>query len=95
MTAEQIVSYIMQYLPTIIAVIGVVFSSIKMLRNIKKSTEEIKNMKEMKEVQDQLKVAVQENIELRREICELITAYTGVKKKCPTTDQIEQKSLKG
>lgn len=93
MTAEQIVTYIMQYLPTVIAVIGTVFSSVKMLKNIKSSAEEIKNMKEMKEVQDKLKVVVQENIELRREICELITAYTGVKKKCPTI-QTEQKSSK-
>lgn len=84
MTFEQIMAIVVAAAPSLTAIIGIVAAVVKSIRSNKATSQdvinkfeevrqEIFNTKEYSDIKDQLKLAHQENYELKKKINELLT----------------------
>ena len=78
---EVIYNKVMEYLPQIIAVGGIVFSAMKSIKEIKKSADEIKACSDQKELQDQINRLIQDNAETKELLWREIEYHSHVKEK--------------
>ena len=80
MDLNNIINYILTIAPSVIAILtsfGVVAKIIGAFGSLRK---EVQDKTEMKEIQDQFKIVLQENYELKKSINELIEKIDKVKK---------------
>ena len=78
---EVIYTKVMEYLPQIIAVGGIVFSALKSIKEIKKSADEIKAWSDQKKLQDQINRLIQDNAETKELLRREIEYHSHVKEK--------------
>lgn len=78
---EIVYDTVMEYLPQIIAVGGIVFSALKSIKEIKKSADEIKACSDHKELQDQINRLIQDNAETKELLRREIESHSHVKEK--------------
>ena len=89
---EEIYALIIAAAPSITAIIGIVFAVIKGIKNnhttskdildkFEEVREQVFNTKEYSELKEQLKIAYQENYELKKKINELLTKIDHVQRK--------------
>ena len=92
MTMEYLMTIIVAAAPSITAIIGIVFAIIKGIKSNKDTSkavidkfeevrQEIFNTKEYSELKDQLKIAHQENIQLKKKLNELLTKIDHIQRK--------------
>lgn len=83
---DEITAYIVAILPSVITVISVLAMVIKLLKNYDKLKEEVINSNRMKKIEEQVKVVIQENCELKKQIKLMIEKIDKVKIKDKTDD---------
>ena len=92
MNFEQIMAIVVAAAPSLTAIIGIIAAVVKGIRSNKATSQdvidkfeevrqEIFNTKEYSELKDQLKLAHQENYELKKKINELLTKIDHIKRK--------------
>lgn len=92
MTLEQIYAIIVAAAPALTAIIGIIFAVVKGIKTSKSTStdvinkfeevrQEIFNTKEYSELKDQLKIAHQENYELKKKLNELLTKIDHIQRK--------------
>lgn len=92
MNLEELYLIIVAAAPSITAILGVVLSVIKVIKEGKKTNkevidkfeevrQEIFNVKEYQDVKDQLVIVHQENVELKKSINELLTKIDHIARK--------------
>lgn len=88
---EEIYALIIAAAPSITAIIGIVFAVIKGIKNNQTTSkdildkfeevrEQVFNTKEYTELKEQLKIAYQENYELKKKINELLTKIDHIQR---------------
>ena len=89
---EEIYALILAAAPSIAAIIGIIFAVIKGIRNNQTTSkdildkfeevrEQVFDTKEYTELKEQLKIAYQENYELKKKINELLTKIDHIQRK--------------
>lgn len=89
---EEIYALILAAAPSITAIIGIIFAVIKGIRNNQTTSkdildkfeevrEQVFDTKEYTELKEQLKIAYQENYELKKKINELLTKIDHIQRK--------------
>lgn len=89
---EEIYALIIAAAPSITAIIGIIFAVIKGIKNNQTTSkdildkfeevrEQVFNTKEYSELKEQLKIAYEENYELKKKINELLTAIDHIQRK--------------
>lgn len=92
MTIEQIYALIVAAAPALTAIIGIIFAVVKGIKTSKSTSkdvidkfeevrQEVFNTKEYSELKDQLKIAHQENYELKKKLNELLTKIDRIQRK--------------
>lgn len=76
---DEIATYIIAILPSLITVISVVAMVLKLVKNFNTLKEEVTNSNRMKKIEDSVQAIVQENYELRKQIKQLIQKMDKVK----------------
>ena len=76
---DEIATYIIAILPSLITVISVVAMVLKIVKNFNTLKEEVTNSNRMKKIEDSVQAIVQENYELRKQIKQLIQKMDKVK----------------
>lgn len=71
MTLDQIYSILVAALPSITAIVGIVTVCVKILKQFTNLRNEVKETQDIKAVENQLKVVLQENAELKKSMVEL------------------------
>lgn len=88
---EQIYALIVASAPALTAIIGIIFAVVKGIKTSKTTSadvinkfeevrQEIFNTKEYSELKDQLKIAHQENYELKKKLNELLTKIDHIQR---------------
>ena len=88
---EEIYALILAAAPSITAIIGIIFAVIKGIKNNKTTSkdildkfeevrEQVFDTKEYTELKEQLKIAYQENYELKKKINELLTKIDHIQR---------------
>lgn len=89
---EEIYALILAAAPSITAIIGIIFAVVKGIKNNKTTSkdildkfeemrEQVFDTKEYTELKEQLKIAYQENYELKKKINELLTKIDHIQRK--------------
>lgn len=78
METEQIVTWVLSILPSLIAVLSTVGLVIKTIRNFKKLKDDVSNMTAMEEIRSELKEVLQENRELKKQLNRTMTKIDHV-----------------
>ena len=78
MEIEQIVSWIVAIIPSVIAVLTTIGVVIEVIKKFKKLKDDVANMTAMKEIREELKQVVQENYALKRKLNETMTLIDKV-----------------
>ena len=78
MEIEQIVSWIVAILPSVIAVLTTIGVVIEVIKKFKKLRDDVANMTAMKEIREELKQVVQENYTLKKKLNETMTLIDKV-----------------
>lgn len=78
MEIEQIVSWIVAILPSVIAVLTTVGVVVEVIKKFKKLRDDVANMTAMKEIREELKQVVQENYALKKKLNETMTLIDKV-----------------
>lgn len=78
MEIEQVVSWIVAILPSVIAVLTTVGVVIEVIKKFKKLRDDVANMTAMKEIREELKQVVQENYALKKKLNETMTLIDKV-----------------
>ena len=92
MTIEQILALVVAAAPSITAIIGIIFAVVKGIKNnnttskdildkFEEMREQVFDTKEYTELKEQLKIAYQENYELKKKINELLTKIDHIQRK--------------
>lgn len=76
---DQITTYIVSILPSLVSILAMVLMVVKVLRSFNNLRDEVKNSKEMEEIKNQIKIVVQENYELKKQIKSLVQKLDKVK----------------
>ena len=76
---DQITTYIVSILPSLIAVLAMVVMVFKVLKSFKTLRDEVVNSNRMKKIEDQLQIVMQENYELKRQIKLMVQKLDKVK----------------
>lgn len=76
---DQITTYIVSILPSLTAILAMVLMVTKVLRSFNSLRDEVKNSKEMEEIKNQIKIVVQENYELKKQIKTLVNKIDKIK----------------
>lgn len=77
---EQIVSWVVAVMPSIISVLTTVGIIIKIAKEIKSLKKEVVDMKDIEEIKRQLQALSEENYELKKTLNETLTVLTKVKR---------------
>ena len=83
---DEITAYIVAILPSVITVISVLAMVLKLLKSYNNLKEEVINSNRMKKIEEQVKVVIQENYELKKQIKLMIEKIDKVKIKDKTDD---------
>lgn len=75
----EIEAFIIAYTPLLVTIISTIVMVYKVLKSFKDLKEEVKQSKEMQEIRDQVKIVIQENYKLKRQINQLIEKVDKVK----------------
>lgn len=86
MTTEQIVSWVLSVLPSVIAVLTTVGLVIKTIKDFKQLKSDVANMTAMEEIRAQLKQVIEENIKLKKTLNQTMTKIDKVRR----TDDAER-----
>ena len=78
MEIDQIVSWIVAILPSVIAVLTTVGVVIEVIKKFKKLRDDVANMTAMKEIREELKQVMQENYALKKKLNETMTLIDKV-----------------
>ena len=78
MEIEQIVTWVLSILPSLIAVLSTVGLVVKTIRNFKKLKEDVSSMTAMEEIRAELKEVLQENAKLKKQLNETLTKIDKV-----------------
>lgn len=78
MEIDQIVSWIVAILPSVIAVLTTIGVVIEVIKKFKKLKDDVANMTAMKEIREELKQVVQENYALKKKLNETMTLIDKV-----------------
>lgn len=78
METEQIVTWVLSILPSLIAVLSTVGLVVKTIRNFKKLKDDVSNMTAMEEIRSELKEVLQENRELKKQLNRTMTKIDHV-----------------
>lgn len=78
MEIDQIVSWIVAILPSVIAVLTTVGVVVDVIKKFKKLRDDVANMTAMKEIREELKQVVQENYALKKKLNETMTLIDKV-----------------
>ena len=78
MEIDQIVSWIVAILPSVIAVLTTIGVVIEVIKKFKKLRDDVANMTAMKEIREELKQVVQENYALKKKLNETMTLIDKV-----------------
>lgn len=78
METEQIVTWVLSILPSLIAVLSTVGLVIKTIRNFNSLKKEVTDMKAMEEVKEQLKMVLKENYELKYRLDKTIAKMNNI-----------------
>lgn len=79
MTMTTIYSLIIAAVPSLVAVIGIVIACVKVVKKFAELKNAVVQQKEFEELKRQLIICHQENIELKRQVKEVIEAVSRVK----------------
>lgn len=75
----EIEAFIIAYTPLLVTIISTIVMVCKILKSFKDLKEEVKQSKEMQEIRDQVKIVIQENYKLKKQINQLIEKVDKVK----------------
>lgn len=78
MDINTIVSYVLDILPSFIAVLSTVGLVWKVIKSFKKLKDDVSNMTAMEDVRNQLKEVLQENAKLKKQLNETLTKIDKV-----------------
>lgn len=78
MDINTIVSYVLDILPSFIAVLSTVGLIWKVIKNFKKLKDDVSNMTAMEDIRNQLKEVLQENAKLKKQLNETLTKIDKV-----------------
>lgn len=78
MEIEQIVSWIVAIIPSVIAVLTTVGVVVEVVKKFKKLRDDVANMTAMREIREELKQVVQENYALKKKLNETMTLIDKV-----------------
>ena len=76
---DQITTYIISILPSLVSILAMVLMVIKVLKSFKTLRDEVVNSNRMKKIEEQLQVVMQENYELKRQIKLMVQKLDKVK----------------
>lgn len=76
---DQITTYIISILPSLITIISVICMVVKIIKQFTSLREEVKNSKEMEDIKNQIQIVVQENYELKKQIKTLVNKIDKIK----------------
>lgn len=78
MDINTIVSYVLDILPSFIAVLSTVGLIWKVIKNFKKLKDDVSNMTAMEDIRNQLREVLQENAKLKKQLNETLTKIDKV-----------------
>lgn len=78
MDINTIVSYVLDILPSFIAVLSTVGLIWKVIKNFKQLKDDVSNMTAMEDIRNQLKEVLQENAKLKKQLNETLTKIDKV-----------------
>lgn len=78
MDINTIVSYVLDILPSFIAVLSTVGLILKVIKDFKKLKGDVSNMTAMEDIRNQLKEVLQENAKLKKQLNETLTKIDKV-----------------
>lgn len=78
MDINTIVSYVLDILPSFIAVLSTVGLILKVIKDFKKLKSDVSNMTAMEDIRNQLKEVLQENAKLKKQLNETLTKIDKV-----------------
>ena len=76
---DQITTYIISILPSLVSILAMVVMVVKVLKSFKTLRDEVVNSNRMKKIEDQLQIVMQENYELKRQIKLMVQKLDKVK----------------
>ena len=76
---DQITTYIVSILPSLISILAMVVMVVKVLKSFKTLRDEVVNSNRMKKIEEQIQIVVQENYELKRQIKLMVQKLDKVK----------------
>lgn len=76
---DQITTYIVSILPSLISILAMVVMVVKVLKSFKTLRDEVVNSNRMKKIEDQLQIVMQENYELKKQIKLMVQKLDKVK----------------
>lgn len=76
---DQITTYIISILPSLIAIISMVGMVVKVLKSFKTLRDEVVNSNRMKKIEEQVQIVIQENYELKKQIKLMVEKLDKVK----------------
>ena len=76
---DQITTYIVSILPSLVAILAMVLMVVKVLKSFKTLRDEVVNSNRMKKIEDQLQIVMQENYELKKQIKTLVNKIDKIK----------------
>lgn len=86
MTTEQIVSWVLSVLPSVIAVLTTLGLVVKTIKDFKQLKSDVANMTAMEEIRAQLKQVIEENIKLKKTLNQTMTKIDKIRR----TDDAER-----
>lgn len=78
MDINTIISYVLDILPSFIAVLSTVGLILKVIKNFKKLKDDVSSMTAMEDIRNQLKEVLQENAKLKKQLNETLTKIDKV-----------------
>lgn len=76
---DQITTYIISILPSLVSILAMVLMVVKVLKSFKTLRDEVVNSNRMKKIEEQIQIVVQENYELKRQIKLMVQKLDKVK----------------
>ena len=76
---DQITTYIISILPSLVSILAMVIMVVKVLKSFKTLRDEVVNSNRMKKIEEQVQIVVQENYELKRQIKLMVQKLDKVK----------------
>lgn len=80
MTTEQIVQWVISAIPSVIAVISTVGLILKVVKDFKNLRNDVANMTSMQELRDELKMVLEENRALKKQLNKTMTSIDHIRR---------------